>query len=118
MLTDTVSVHLWDVDHDYYCNENNYFSNDCHEEYSTWADFLDEEGDVDMDYNLLFRWDWKLPDPESEQFTDELQLFFIGQRKGLFRSVTVIVHPDDESSVREWLLPRFSRMVTLWKPLY
>ena len=58
--------HLWEVEHDYYCNDGNYFSNDCGMEFNTWSDFLSEFGDSDFDMNLLFRWDWKLDEHPSE----------------------------------------------------
>lgn len=41
--------HLWEVEHDYYCNDGNYFSNDCGMEFNTWSDFLSEFGDSDFD---------------------------------------------------------------------
>jgi hypothetical protein len=49
--------HLWEVDHSYYCSDQNYFSADCHQEFECWADFLEEESDADLDMNLVFRFD-------------------------------------------------------------
>ncbi len=64
--------HLWEVEHEYYCNLGNYYAviDDCHQEYDSWQEFHDKEGDSDMDYNLLFRWDWKEEDEEGEPTTD------------------------------------------------
>lgn len=43
------------VEHPYYCNDNNYFSNEPRQEYSTFSDFYEDWHDVDTDYNLIFR---------------------------------------------------------------
>ena len=93
--------HLWEVEHPYYCNEGNYYQNGCGQEYSTFAEFMESEGDSDIDYNLLFRWDWK----EDGEYCFEtnaakssyngddyyrngrLLLFFMGQRKGAYLSL-------------------------------
>ena len=56
--------HLWEVEHDYYCTERNYFANDerdLGDSHKSWQDFVAEWGEsdsIDLDYNLLFRWDW------------------------------------------------------------
>ena len=109
---------LWEIKHPYYCNEGNYFSNDCHGSYGSWAEFLAEEGDSDFDMNLLFRWDWREADPEGENWGNKeevLLLFWIGQRKGLFRYTTVLVSKEDEPSVREWLAKRWTHIQILWE---
>lgn len=123
-------VALWDVEHPYYCNEGNFFAR--HEEcccgYKRWQDFAEEQGDNDLDMNLLFRWDWDAPrkdgDPENpidwqgdENYRDsELKLFFMGQRKGYYRWVTVDVCRADEPTIRDWLQVRFDHMLQLWQP--
>jgi hypothetical protein len=34
-------MHLWEVDHAYYCNHGNYFTNEsCTTHYKTWAEIL------------------------------------------------------------------------------
>lgn len=110
--------HLWEVKHDYYCNESNYYSNDCHASYESWADFVEEEGDADMDLNLLFRWDWHCPQSEPDAEPNHtLQLFFVGQRKGLFRCAEIKVTPDSETDVRQWLFKRYRHLMKLWEPL-
>ena len=120
-------VHLWEADHDYYCNRGNYYApgNDqpqCH--YKSWADFISAEGDADMDFNLLFRWDWYEGGFGGSEFTGddnyrngELQLCWIGQRKGLYRWATIEVCRADEPVVREWLQPRLNHFAALWLPL-
>jgi hypothetical protein len=123
---------LWETKHPYYCNEGNYFarSDECSSHYKTWQDFFDEQGDSDLDMNLVFRWDWSWPctydddgkphdvlhhDPNYRDGV--LTLFIMGQRKGLFRWVTVEVCQNDEPTVREWLLPRWQRLIDLWSPI-
>lgn len=68
-VTEVSKTHLWEIDHPYYCNEGNYFSVGCGEHYNRWQDFIDEQGDNDLDMNLVFRFDWVPPyddeDPEK-----------------------------------------------------
>lgn len=125
-------MRLWDVVHPYYCNEGNYFANDCGQHFRSWAEFVAEEGDADKDFNLLFRWDWQAPRPDDggdydrerpikwvgdENYFDcELKLFYMGQRKGIYRYVTVEVCRADEPSVKVWLQERFEYMLRLWEP--
>ena len=121
---------LWEVDHPYYCNQGNYFasSEECGIHYARWQDFISEQGDGDLDMNLVFRFDWSSPredeDPENpivwqgdENYRDSiLELFYMGQRKGLYRWVTVDVCRSDEPAVREWLRVRWEHMRSLWSP--
>lgn len=122
-------MRLWEVEHDYYCNEGNYFagSAECSANYKRWQDFIAEQGDGDLDMNLLFRWDWVAPRKDGreteiewqgdENYRDsELKLFFMGQRKGLYRWVTVDVCRADEAAIREWLSVRWQHMKKLWMP--
>jgi hypothetical protein len=108
--------HLWEADHSYYCSERNYFSNECHKELESWSDFVEEEGDADFDMNLVFRWDWRRAGPDWELEHDVLMVFFVGQRKGLFRSVAVRVREEDETDIRAWLYKRYQHLVKLWEP--
>jgi hypothetical protein len=115
---------LWEVDHRYYCSETNYFDNNTSTSHKTWAEFIGAEGDADLDYNLVFRWDWREgEDWNAGEYTGDdyyrngkLWLYFIGQRKGLFRSVEVEVCRADEPAVRAYLEPRFRYLVELWEP--
>jgi hypothetical protein len=98
--------------HPYYCNTANYYIHPYEGavKYDSWELFLGDKTLLDLDLNLLFRWDWV-------ESTGTLFLFFIQQRKGLFRAVEVQVVPEDEPSVREWLTPRWKRMVEIWSPI-
>ncbi len=120
--------HLWECGHAYYCNEGNYFARGdqqpyCH--YKSFADFLEEEGDSDFDYNLLFRFDWIEEDGngkptfkgDNNYRNGVLKLFWIGQRKGLYRWTTIEVCRADEPDVIEFLKPRLQYLMGLWEPL-
>lgn len=114
--------HLWEVEHDYYCEQANYYASNPqpYEAYARWTDFVAEEGDADMDMNLLFRWDWQAV-AENEDGTDTLLMFFMGQRKGLYRWVEIAIHPLDreriEPQVIAYLQPRLDHLKKLWEPL-
>lgn len=98
--------HLWEVRHPYYCSAGAY-----DDDYESWDQFLDEWADADMDYNLLFRWDWYTDDG------DELRLSFVQQRKGVLSTITVKVEKDNEPRIVEWLRLRFEYALRLWLPL-
>jgi hypothetical protein len=114
--------HLWECKHSYYCEES-----DKTLEFKSFAAFLSKEGDADKDYNLLFRWDWAEEDGDGDNQcayngddycrNGKLSLFFMGQRKGLYRSVVVEVCRADEASVIKYLTPRWQHMQELWAPL-
>lgn len=130
-IESTAVRRLWEFDHPYYCNEGNYFASghECHAHYERWQDFENEQGDADLDMNLVFRFDWEAPrkddDPcnpiewrGDEYYRDSLlKLFYLGQRKGLYRWVTVDVCRADEPAVRKWLQVRWDHMRLLWEPL-
>lgn len=104
--------HLWEVEHAYYCNEENYYAGSkTVGEFNSWESFLADEGDADLDYNLVFRWDW-------DKTEKTLKLFFMGQRKGLFRTAIIRgMHPDEEASVRQYLETRWKHLSDLWAPI-
>ncbi|MEE1611592.1 hypothetical protein [Microvirga sp. CF3016] len=114
------------MDHSYYCNEGNYYASESVESYyKSFADFLVEWSDSDMDYNLLFRWDWIEQSEDDEPTYDgdpnyrngKLKLFWMGQRKGRYCYSTVEVCRNDEPTVIEFLKPRWEHLRSLWSPL-
>jgi len=105
---DKYSHHLWEISHPYYCSEGNFFRKEMHEHYKTWQSYYDEWKSYDIDMNLIWRWDW------SEDNT--LTLFYIMQRKGFNRSVSIDVQPEDEILVREWLQKHYDRLMDIWTP--
>ena len=124
---------LWEIDHPYYCSESNYFSTECNLEYGSWEEFVEEEGGNDFNMNLVFRWDWNADQcfdkdtltarqEYAARFGDRdhawtLYIFWMGQRKGLFRCTEVKVCKADEPAVRGWLTRRAEHMRILWEPL-
>jgi hypothetical protein len=107
-----------DVEHSYYCSESNYHSNDMNGDFESWEEFLQEYGDADEDFNLLFRWD-VLPRYEDDELEDGqriLMLFFMQQRRGAFAPVTVKVNESDEPGIIEYLKPKWEHMKQLWMP--
>jgi len=115
------SLHLWEVDHPYYCSDSNYYSRECFTFYDSWEEFADEMLEADKDYNYLVRWDWQ----EAEEDADEdeledgevLKLFFLAQRKGLFFVNHVAVTKEDEPAIREYLEGYAQYIGELWSPL-
>ena len=115
-------MHLWEIDHPYYCNEGNYYARESvGSEYKRWQDFLEENKDVDLDLNLIFRFDWV---EEEDSYTGDdnyrngiLKIFWMGQRKGLYRYSLVEVCRADESAIIEFLKIRWERLRLLWEPI-
>lgn len=123
-----MSKHLWEVDHPYYCADGCYYVGgldwrDVHAEWESWADFIEEWGDADLDMNLLFRWDWEVPDPDDYVLEEETMpgervfLYMYGQRKAKPMSHAVTVTREDEPVIREYLRVRAEHMRKLWEPL-
>ncbi|MEU7631788.1 hypothetical protein AB0C34_17625 [Nocardia sp. NPDC049220] len=115
--------HLWDHEHPYYSHLGHRHVSPAdggnHEDFDSWADFLEARGDEDPDYNLLVRWDWIKPEPEwaEPDYTDELSLFYVLQREGDYWSVTVTVTENDEPAIRKWLTQRATHLAHIWTPL-
>jgi hypothetical protein len=112
-----MSKHLWEVKHEYYCNLGNYYANGCGDSFETFDAFLEAWGNPDMDYNLLFRWDWEVANAEDEKDHDSLNLFWMLQRKGAYRFTEIKVTKADEPKVLAFLKPRFEYMKALWTPV-
>ena len=114
--------HLWEVDHPYYCNEGNYYAREsvC-DEFKRFSDFLVEYESADFDLNLVFRFDWE--EEENSYNGDDnyrngrLKIFWMGQRKGLYRYSIIEVCRADENSVIKFLTPRWSHIRLLWEPI-
>lgn len=108
--------HLWEVDHPYYCAEANWYSNEAYLRYDSWAYFIEDWGDLDLDLNHVFRWDWHEPDEDNTH--GRLQIFVMLQRKGLFKPIDVFgVTPEDEPSVRAWLERHWDKIGEMWAPI-
>lgn len=120
------------TDHSYYCSESNYYVDGQHgknfgrSEYDTWADFQEEwlnsDGvSIDMDYNLCFRFDIiQKSNPDTDEPIDdfELWLFFMLQRKGIFRPVW-IKHIEEKNmqEVERFLKMQWEYIQNQWKEI-
>jgi hypothetical protein len=109
------------VDHDYYCNTNNYFSNDAAMVWNSWQDFYEEFHNTDIDLNLCFRWDIteKTDDEEGTPLgTYSMYVFLMHQRKGIFAPHTILsVNESDVPTILEYLSRHYWKLQRLWSPL-
>lgn len=121
-----MSIHLWEVDHPYYCEEGNYYGGGNHYKYSTWQEFTAEMGSADENLNLVFRWDWDEEDGETGESNfngddyyrnGRLKLFYMGQRKAKAYSCEVQVCRADEPAVLAFLRDKWRHMQVLWEPI-
>jgi len=110
---------LYEVEHPYYATEGNYYKNGWMFEYESWEDFLKEMGDADLDMNLIYRWDWTLPEKPNEDIyyrDGKLNIFYIQQRKARCMSHHIKVCKADEPEIRKWLALRYKHLLKVWKP--
>jgi len=104
---------LYKCDHSYYCEPENYFSNDTVTKFDSWDDFYEEWGETDDDYNFLFRWDWK---EDEETGENVLYCYWMIQRKGAYICSIVKVTKEEEPEIKKWLRKKYHYMVMLWEP--
>lgn len=103
------------VDHDYYCSTSNYYSNEAHTTFRTWADFYEEYHNADIDMNLIFRWDIKKRE-ESGRYWAEI--FMMGQRKGLFRPIVIdYIDEKDVDSFITMVHKHWEKLLSIWAPI-
>ena len=109
------------VDHPYYCSDSNYYSNDPTGKFATWADFYKDWNDMDLDMNMLFRWDIKVcKDEENEQIEPEyyMELFYMLQRKGIFKPIHIeLIEEADADQIIAFLSVRYAHLQSMWEPL-
>lgn len=117
---------LWEVEHAYYGRLR-----EGHTRFETFDDFLEEEGNTEFDYNLVYRWDWREgPFEEGEanlsgrpyagddyERNGVLEIFFVSQRHGTCRGVAIEVCRADEADVLAFLKPRWEFLRDMWAPL-
>lgn len=105
------------VEHDYYCSDSNYYSNEASVSYPDWESFYKEFKDSDIDMNLIFRWDLK----QKERFAEdsyEMQLFMIKQRKGIFSPIVIhFVYEKDVNEVVDFLSKHKNKLNSIWNPI-
>lgn len=106
-----MNKHLWQIKHPYYCT-----ASEPQYDFNSWDEFLSQMIDADLDYNFLVRWDWHdSNNPDHELKRDELQLFFIYQRKGFMFTVFINVEKKDEKRIEQYLLERWLHLQDTWK---
>ena len=112
---------LASIDHPYYANAGNYYSNEWPQQWDTMTDFLDEFEDADLDYNLVYRWDVEpydghhssdvIPDTYSAQVT------IIGQRKGIYGPHVIRKFREHEvARFCAYLEKHWQNLQTIWAP--
>lgn len=116
-----MALELKATNHSYYCSENNYYvsgrENGGRCDYETWAEFKEDwldSGDlIDDDYNHVFRFD--IIENEETPGTFALWLFFILQRRGIYRPVQVKhITAEDILEIEEFLKLRWEYMRKQW----
>lgn len=110
---------LWEVEHSYYMTPGNYHAGNCHYPCRSWAEFMENMGESDMDMNYVVRWDWLEDDDfngDANYRNGSLMIQFVGQRKAALWSYEISVCRADEPHVREWLAPRFAYAMRMWEP--
>jgi hypothetical protein len=116
--------------HSYYCSESNYYVGNYHGEnygrcdYDTWGEFkeawLDDNLWIDHDYNHCFRFDIN---PHRDFETDDiiqekysLKLYYILQRKGIFRPVFIKeISETDMPEIEQYLSDCWDYLKSQWE---
>lgn len=108
--------------HNYYSSESNYYVGGCENygrnDYDSWEmfkkDWLFPDGTIDDDLNHLFRFDILESEENPGNFT--LWLFFILQRKGIYRPVHInTITEADLPEIEEFLSKRWEYMKSQWE---
>lgn len=105
------------IDHDYYCSESNFYSNDASLSYETFKEFLDEFEDADVDMNLVFRWDLKKYDDSDISKGYYMEIYQMKQRKGIFTPIEIVkFEEDDIEGFVKYIKPHIDKLKNIWKP--
>lgn len=98
--------------HSYYCSKESYFDLGFETSYDYWKDFLDEFKELNLDFNLVFRWDCYTYDDNIFK----LSLFLVHQRKGRFVPITIEnVYNSDVEEILEFIGKSKKHLLNLWK---
>ena len=99
--------------HDYYCSDNNYYSQAAKSYFETFSEFYEEMGDSDIDMNLCFRFDIR----QNDNLTYYAEIFIMHQRKGQFWPIVIkSVTEEDTDLIVKYLTPHWEKMKNLWRP--
>ena len=116
-----MALKLKETNHSYYCSESNFYVNGYQNfgrcEYESWNSFKEEwlnpEDLLDDDLNHVFRFDITKNEKNPEKY--DLWLFFILQRKGIYRPVWIKnITSDDISDIEDFLKDRWEYMKNQW----
>lgn len=113
---------LRDSKHSYTGADQNYFMPANQQDslfvtYDSWGEFIHSgNADLDMDYNLMYRWDWKKKG-EGYPTKEHITLYWLQQRRGCVGSDTIYVTEEDEPAIRKYLQPFAKHMKDLWAPI-
>lgn len=122
-------LELKETNHSYYCSETNYYVKQSKNygrcDYDTWDEFkqvwLNEDSSIDCDYNLCFRYDIKQKrDIEISEVVEsyELWLFFVLQRKGIYRPVVIRnITKDDMVQLETFLNLQWKYIKNQWQEI-
>ena len=96
------------VKHDYYCSDNNYYSQDAQSYFDTFSDFYEVMGETDVDRNLCFRFDIH----ERDNLTYYAEIFIMQQRNGRFWPVFInSVTEEDTELIIKYLTPHWEKWI-------
>lgn len=119
-------MELKGTNHNYYCNDGNYFNSNSLQQFETWEEFyeswLNGNGTIDHDYNHCFRFDIKpMFDFENDtEYEDRfsLKLYMMLQRKGNFIPITIKeIKQEDMPQIESYLKECWSYLKEQWKEL-
>lgn len=106
-------MELKETNHSYYCE---CYEGDCSEEYENWQSFKNDGGlDVDLDYNLLFRFD--IVEEENNEYI--LQLHYAKQRHGqeLWHDIIHNIQKEDMPEIEKYLKKVKKHLISHWKEI-
>lgn len=116
-----MALELKSTNHSYYCSDTNYYvggrENYGRNDFDTWASFKNEwicGDELDDDLNHLFRFDIYENTENPGNFC--LYLFFLLQRKGIYRPVYIEhITSEDMPEIEAFLRDRWAYMQHQWK---
>lgn len=119
-------MELKETNHSYHCCVSNYYAsraeNYGRSDYDTWNDFKEgwriDTTTIDDDYNHVFRFDIreKRNDKNEPIGEFELLLYFILQRKGIFRPVWIKnITKEDMDEIEQFLKDRWEYLKGQWE---
>ena len=110
---------LAQTEHGYHCSLSNGFTGNDPESFETWEDFCADWADASDHLNLLFRFDinQKVDENDEDIIGDyQLDLFFVLQRKGIFKPVLVEhITEADLPEINEYLASKWDYLSDMWK---